>query len=205
MASNQKSLEEMLRAEVDESKITALVSQLDQPMAQDTGQVRLAAKTVLLEPSAVNPSSHSTHSHSTNTNIVHNSSHSSLAADNNKLKLIVNSQSVTNSTTTANNAVNNNNGLFNNGLVTGQALSAGNPTKLLSQTLSTTSAASLPGALPASGYLTQVTASTVGSIAVDVSTDPISVADPEHANGEHSAGLQPNIEERDGHLLLTQR
>ena len=152
MASNQKSLEEMLRAEVDESKITALVSQLDQPMAQDTGQTRMVMKTALVEQL------NATNANTNNANIVHNSSLSSLE-HNNKLKLIVNSQTANNSITTANN---NNNGLFNNnGLVTSNAISAGNSTKLLSQSLSTTSAASLPGALPASGYLTQVTTSTV--------------------------------------------
>ena len=180
MASNQKSLEEMLSSEVDESAITALVSQLERPMSQETsgGQSvnRLQSKAVLIDGLSVSGNAHNNPITNTNTTptisansvqTVHNNSNclqtiintnainttNTSVDNNNKMKIIVNNNNNTNNNNLVNINVNtNNNNLINS--------NNNNNNKLLSQTLSTTSAASLPGslpgALPASGYLTQV-------------------------------------------------
>ena len=168
MASNQKSLEEMLSSEVDESAITALVSQLERPMSQENSGGhpvnRLQSKAVLIDGLNASANAHNTNTTSAITaNSVHNNSNSSNlqtilntnvinASVDNKLKIIVNNNNINN-----NNNNNSNNNLINvntNSNNNNNLINSSN--KLLSQTLSTTSSPSLPGALPASGYLSQV-------------------------------------------------
>jgi hypothetical protein len=163
MASSSKSLEEMLASEVDESAISALVgslgTELERPMTQDCNHSTLnsvnhSTKQQLLQNDSIITN--------TNTNQTINSVNNSIItainstnSDSNNKRIIINNNTNTNNNNN-NNLINSNSNInINNSQ--NSSNNNNNNNKLMPQTMSSTTSGPLPGALPASGYISQVT------------------------------------------------